>query len=134
MRFSCLSAFWFNTFITETSKYEHRINTFIFLPYVLTPEYARRAVRPDVSGPSPRPCKYRILEENELIEVKNLVKRLRRPSGSGSSELYHRRRSDLRLLGPNGAGKSTTMNIMTGYIGATEGDVLINGHNILGRT
>ncbi len=35
------------------------------------------------------------------------------------------------FLGPNGAGKSTTMNIMTGYIGATEGDVLINGHNIL---
>ena len=35
------------------------------------------------------------------------------------------------LLGPNGAGKSTTMNIMTGYLGATEGDVVINGHNIL---
>ena len=29
------------------------------------------------------------------------------------------------LLGPNGAGKSTTMNIMTGYIGATEGEVLL---------
>ena len=25
------------------------------------------------------------------------------------------------FLGPNGAGKSTTMNIMTGYLGATEG-------------
>ena len=35
------------------------------------------------------------------------------------------------LVGPNGAGKSTTMNIMTGYLGATEGEVLINGHNIL---
>lgn len=35
------------------------------------------------------------------------------------------------FLGPNGAGKSTTMNIMTGYLGATEGEVLINGHNIL---
>ena len=35
------------------------------------------------------------------------------------------------LIGPNGAGKSTTMNIMTGYLGATEGEVLINGHNIL---
>ena len=37
----------------------------------------------------------------------------------------------LGLLGPNGAGKSTTMNIMTGYLGATEGEVFINGHNIL---
>ena len=35
------------------------------------------------------------------------------------------------LMGENGAGKSTTMNIMTGYLGATEGEVLINGHNIL---
>ena len=35
------------------------------------------------------------------------------------------------IMGPNGAGKSTTMNIMTGYLGATEGEVLINGHNIL---
>ena len=35
------------------------------------------------------------------------------------------------FLGPNGAGKSTTMNIMTGYIGASSGEVIINGHNIL---
>ena len=35
------------------------------------------------------------------------------------------------LMGENGAGKSTTMNIMTGYLGATEGEVLINGHDIL---
>ncbi|MEL4107059.1 ABC transporter ATP-binding protein [Oscillospiraceae bacterium WX1] len=35
------------------------------------------------------------------------------------------------FLGPNGAGKTTTMNIMTGYIGPTAGDVIINGHNIL---
>ena len=35
------------------------------------------------------------------------------------------------FLGPNGAGKSTTMNIITGYLASTEGEVLINGHNIL---
>lgn len=34
------------------------------------------------------------------------------------------------LLGPNGAGKSTTMNILTGFIEATEGSVLIDGENI----
>ena len=32
------------------------------------------------------------------------------------------------LLGPNGAGKSTTMNIVTGYIAPTSGEVSINGH------
>ena len=35
------------------------------------------------------------------------------------------------FLGPNGAGKSTTMNIMTGYLAATEGTVTVNGHDIL---
>ena len=34
------------------------------------------------------------------------------------------------FLGPNGAGKSTTMNIITGYLAATEGTVKINGYDI----
>lgn len=34
------------------------------------------------------------------------------------------------FLGPNGAGKSTTMNIITGCLSATDGTVLINGHDI----
>jgi ABC-2 type transport system ATP-binding protein len=34
-------------------------------------------------------------------------------------------------LGPNGAGKTTTMNIMTGFIAATSGDVKINGIDIV---
>ena len=32
------------------------------------------------------------------------------------------------LLGPNGAGKSTIMNILTGYLAATEGQVTVAGH------
>lgn len=35
------------------------------------------------------------------------------------------------FLGPNGAGKSTTMNVMTGYIAADGGRVIIDGHDIL---
>ncbi len=35
------------------------------------------------------------------------------------------------LLGPNGAGKSTTMNILTGYLSATDGNVFVNGANVL---
>ena len=34
------------------------------------------------------------------------------------------------FLGPNGAGKSTTMNIMTGCLSATDGHILIEGHDI----
>ena len=34
------------------------------------------------------------------------------------------------LLGPNGAGKSTTMNILTGYLSATSGQVTVAGHSL----
>ena len=35
------------------------------------------------------------------------------------------------FLGPNGAGKSTTMNIITGCLAATSGDVFISGYDII---
>ncbi len=66
-----------------------------------------------------------------MIEVKNLVKDY---GGHLAVDHLNFTIEDGRIygfLGPNGAGKSTTMNIITGYIGATEGDVWINGHNIL---
>lgn len=34
------------------------------------------------------------------------------------------------FLGPNGAGKSTTMNMITGYIESTKGDIIVNGYDI----
>ncbi len=34
------------------------------------------------------------------------------------------------FLGPNGAGKSTTMNMLTGCLAPTEGEITINGHDI----
>ncbi|RMG01708.1 MAG: ATP-binding cassette domain-containing protein, partial [Nitrospirae bacterium] len=34
------------------------------------------------------------------------------------------------FLGPNGAGKTTTMQILTGYIPPTVGDVLLNGMDV----
>lgn len=35
------------------------------------------------------------------------------------------------FLGPNGAGKSTTMNIITGYLAPTSGEVKIDGYDIM---
>ena len=65
-----------------------------------------------------------------MIEVKNLVKRYGDNLAVDNISFTVEEGQIYGFLGPNGAGKSTTMNIMTGYLAATDGEVLINGHNI----
>ena len=66
-----------------------------------------------------------------MIEVKNLVKDYGGCLAVDHLSFTIRDGEIIGFLGPNGAGKSTTMNIMTGYLGATDGVVLIDGKNIL---
>ena len=66
-----------------------------------------------------------------MIEVKNLVKKYGNHTAVDHLNFTIEEGHVYGFLGPNGAGKSTTMNIMTGYLDATEGEVLINGHDIL---
>jgi len=66
-----------------------------------------------------------------VIEVKNLVKKYGSHMAVDHLNFTVKSGQIYGFLGPNGAGKSTTMNIMTGYLGATEGQVLVNGHDIL---
>lgn len=66
-----------------------------------------------------------------MIEVKNLVKRYGNHLAVDHLNFSVEQGQIYGFLGPNGAGKSTTMNIMTGYLGATEGEVIIHGHDIL---
>ena len=66
-----------------------------------------------------------------MIEVKNLVKRYGDHYAVDHLSFTVEDGRVFGFLGPNGAGKSTTMNIMTGYLAATEGQVLIDGHDIL---
>ncbi len=66
-----------------------------------------------------------------MIEVRHLVKKYGDHCAVDDLTFQLESGRIYGLLGPNGAGKSTTMNIMTGYIASTSGDVIINGHNIL---
>ncbi len=66
-----------------------------------------------------------------MIEVKNLVKKYGSRTALDHLSFTLKENQIYGFLGPNGAGKSTTMNILTGYIGADSGEVLIHGHNIL---
>ncbi len=65
-----------------------------------------------------------------MIEVKNLVKRYGDRNVVDDLSFQVDKGQIVGFLGPNGAGKSTTMNIITGYISATEGSVKVNGYDV----
>lgn len=65
-----------------------------------------------------------------MIEVKHLVKRYGDRNVVDDLSFQVEKGQIVGFLGPNGAGKSTTMNIITGYISATEGTVMVNGHDV----
>ena len=69
-----------------------------------------------------------------MIEVKNLTKRYGNHLAVDHLNFTVESGKIYGFLGPNGAGKSTTMNIMTGYLGATEGQVLIDGKDYRERS
>lgn len=66
-----------------------------------------------------------------MIEVKNLTKHYGKHVAVDHISFTITEGEIVGFLGPNGAGKSTTMNMMTGYMASTEGEVLISGHSIL---
>ena len=65
-----------------------------------------------------------------MIEVEHLTKRYGSHTAVDDISFTVEDGGIYGLLGPNGAGKSTTMNIITGYISATDGTVKIDGHDI----
>ncbi len=65
-----------------------------------------------------------------MIEVRDLVKNYGAVTAVKGVSFKLEDGRVYGLLGPNGAGKSTTMNIMTGCLAATSGEVYIDGHEI----
>lgn len=65
-----------------------------------------------------------------MIEVKNVTKKYGSVTAVDNISFKIEEGEIVGLLGPNGAGKSTTMNMITGYIEPTEGEILINGYDI----
>ncbi len=66
-----------------------------------------------------------------MIQVENLVKRYGGHVAVDGMSFTVEKGKIYGFLGPNGAGKTTTMNVMTGYIAADGGLVVIDGHDIL---
>ena len=65
-----------------------------------------------------------------MIEVKNLVKKYGNHTAVNNLSFTVEDGQVYGFLGPNGAGKSTTMNMIIGYLSSTEGEIIINGHDI----
>ncbi|MBO4493027.1 MAG: ATP-binding cassette domain-containing protein [Ruminococcus sp.] len=66
-----------------------------------------------------------------MIEVRNLTKSYGEKLAVNNISFKVEKGEILGFLGPNGAGKSTTMNMLTGYISSSAGEVLIDGVDIL---
>lgn len=65
-----------------------------------------------------------------MIEVNNITKKYGSITAVDNMNFKIDKGEIIGLLGPNGAGKSTTMNMITGYIEPTEGEIIINGYDI----
>lgn len=66
-----------------------------------------------------------------MIEVKNVTKKYGKHTAVDNVSFTIKEGEIVGLLGPNGAGKSTTMNMITGFIEQSEGDIIIDGYNML---
>ncbi|MCX7614478.1 MAG: ABC transporter ATP-binding protein [Clostridiales bacterium] len=66
-----------------------------------------------------------------MIEVNGLVKQYGQKRAVDKISFTIKDGEVVGFLGPNGAGKSTTMNIITGYLSASEGTILVDGLNVL---
>ena len=69
-----------------------------------------------------------------MIEVKNITKKYGNFTAVDNINFKIEEGEIIGLLGPNGAGKSTTMNMITGYIEPTEGEIIVNGYDISKKT
>ena len=65
-----------------------------------------------------------------MIEIRNLTKRYGSIAAVDDISFQVKKGEVVGFLGPNGAGKTTTMKIITGFIGPTDGEVLISGRDV----
>ena len=68
-----------------------------------------------------------------LLETRGLTKRFGELTAVDEVDLRIQEGDALSIIGPNGAGKSTTVNLITGLLNPTEGEVLYRGDDITGE-
>ena len=71
------------------------------------------------------------MQMNEIIRVENIAKRYGSTEALSGVSFSVQQGEVIGLLGPNGAGKTTLMKILTGYLQPDQGQVFIDGIDIL---
>ena len=69
-----------------------------------------------------------------MIEVKNVTKKYGSFVAVDNISFTINDGEVVGFLGPNGAGKSTTMNMITGYIEQTEGNIIVDGFDTIKKS
>jgi len=65
-----------------------------------------------------------------MIEIKNITKNFPEVTALDNVTLKIESREFFGLLGPNGAGKSTLMSLISGYMNADGGEIMIDGERV----
>ena len=68
-----------------------------------------------------------------IIKVENLTKRYSGLTALKGVSFEVNRGEIVGFLGPTGAGKSTTMRILSGFIPASAGSVMLAGYDVFGK-
>lgn len=66
-----------------------------------------------------------------MVKLKNVTKKYGNFVAVDNISFHIEEGEIVGLLGPNGAGKSTTMNMITGFLEATDGEIVIGGYDVL---
>ncbi|MBI4304006.1 MAG: ATP-binding cassette domain-containing protein [Chloroflexi bacterium] len=69
-----------------------------------------------------------------MIRVENLTKYYGKRLAVDNISFNIEKGEIVGFLGPNAAGKTTTMRIITGFLGPTQGNVWVAGHNVLSQS
>ena len=86
-----------------------------------------------VVSPAPKVAAKVVAPQEIALEVRGLSRSFGGLKAVQDVSFRLRRNSILGIIGPNGAGKTTLFNLMNGFLRPDAGEVLIDGHNTVGR-
>jgi branched-chain amino acid transport system permease protein len=105
-------------------------------PAVAAPTVAAPAREADATGPAEGDAEELPLDieaAETVLELRDVTMKFGGVVAMENVSLAVRRGQIFGIIGPNGAGKTTLFNCVTGIFRPTGGEILVNGHSVVGR-